>query len=421
MTVVNYTGWEYLAIDVANNFNLDLDKKTFEERIDWFNSNIEDLEKLAEGDKWKERPLYLKAVQTIRKAQKGASTGHMVGLDATCSGMQIMSVMTGCKPGAKATGLINPNARADAYTECMSVVNNFITTNVIVSRSEIKEAVMTHLYGSKAEPEKLFGKDTEELAAFHKAMRIMAPGASEMLEALIHSWKPYELAHEWVLPDGYEVFIPVMQVQEDRIEVDELGSSFTYQWSENLGVKKGVKNAANCVHSVDAYLLRTVIRRCNYDVNWANNCNRAIQSLLIERLYNKSGPVSKDGLDLSETALSLIDRYNACLLADTILLDHLEVDQLACLTSAHLRKLSGTIQSMLDHKPFPVVTVHDDFRAHPNNLNHLRKHYREVLADIADSELLSDLLSQLYGQPVTVTKKSQDLSKYILNSNYAIC
>ena len=34
-----YSGIDYLKIDVANNFGLD--KKQFEERIDWFNKTIE--------------------------------------------------------------------------------------------------------------------------------------------------------------------------------------------------------------------------------------------------------------------------------------------------------------------------------------------------------------------------------------------
>jgi len=41
-----FTGWEYLLIDVANNFGLD--KLRFEERITWANHNLSNLEELAE-------------------------------------------------------------------------------------------------------------------------------------------------------------------------------------------------------------------------------------------------------------------------------------------------------------------------------------------------------------------------------------
>ena len=73
-----FTAWEYLLIDAANNYGLD--KKLFGERIQWATDNLDHLEELAVGEQWKERPLYLKAVKAIRKAQAGLPTGHMSAL-----------------------------------------------------------------------------------------------------------------------------------------------------------------------------------------------------------------------------------------------------------------------------------------------------------------------------------------------------
>ena len=67
--------------------------------------------------------MYLKAVAAVRKAQAGTPTGHLVGFDAVCSGMQIMSALTGCHKGAHATGLVDPNHRADAYTDCTNLMS----------------------------------------------------------------------------------------------------------------------------------------------------------------------------------------------------------------------------------------------------------------------------------------------------------
>lgn len=138
--MVPFTGWQYLQIDIANQFGLD--KKLFEERIQWVNDNINDLENLLEQAE--NKPLYLKAVMALRKAQKGIPTGHMVGLDATCSGVQIMSCMTGCIAGANATGLVDPNKRADAYTETTQVMNQILGgVGVQISRKDAKAALMT--------------------------------------------------------------------------------------------------------------------------------------------------------------------------------------------------------------------------------------------------------------------------------------
>lgn len=134
-----YTGWQYLLIDLANHFGHD--KLLFEERIDWATKNLDNLEALA--DQAETKPLYLKAVMAIRKAQKGLPTGHMVGLDATCSGIQVMSAMTGCVAGADSTGLINPNERADAYTKGTKVMADMLGSAVAISRADAKQAIMT--------------------------------------------------------------------------------------------------------------------------------------------------------------------------------------------------------------------------------------------------------------------------------------
>jgi hypothetical protein len=76
---------------------------------------------------------------------------------------------------------------------------------------------------------------------------------------------------------------------------------------------------------------------------------------------------------------------------------------------------------MLQYQPFELVTVHDEFKAHPNNLNHVREQYRQILAEIADSNVLDDLLSQLYKSSVSFNKMSFNLGDLIRKSEYALC
>lgn len=242
-----FTGWQYLLIDLANHWGLD--KVVFEERIKWATENLTDLEKLAEDrGQWKEKPLYLKTCLAIRKAQRGEATGHLVGFDAVCSGMQLMSAMTGCIDGANATGLVDPNRRADAYTDCTALMNGYLHqqgSQVDAPRESVKNAVMTSLYGSKKEPENEFGKDTAELEAFHKSMADLAPGPVQLLSVLLASWQANALSHDWQMPDGFEVKCPVTRMKETKIQVDELGGvTFKYVWKENEGTEKDVKNAA---------------------------------------------------------------------------------------------------------------------------------------------------------------------------------
>lgn len=104
---------------------------------------------------------------------------------------------------------------------------------------------MTHLYGSKAEPKKLFGEDTPELAAFYAGVEIVCPLPNELLSDLIHTWQAYAEVHEWVLPDNYHARVMSTDVMECRIEVDEMDhATFEYAYKVVCGKEHDVKNAA---------------------------------------------------------------------------------------------------------------------------------------------------------------------------------
>lgn len=413
-----FTGWQYLLIDAAN--QMGHDKARFEERIQWTEDHLDRLEELAPEAPAKTRPLYLKAVQAIRKAQRGEPTGHRVGFDAVCSGMQIMSALTGCEKGSDATGLVDPNRRADAYTQCVEEMRKYVPGLPDNERKRTKVAVMTVLYGSKAEPKKAFGEDTPELEAFYKGMYDMAPGACELLDDLLNSWQPFAEAHAWQLPDGFDARVKVMQKVETRIEVDELDhASFTYQYYVNEGCQYDRKNAANVVHSVDAYVLRTLVRRCSYDPAVVLPVDALLQAELVQRAL--TGEFHPDAPATSAMAARLIQRYAATRMADVRILPYLDELTVQALSPEHIRQLLRITSRMLEHRPFSILTVHDEFTCHPNHMNHLRQHYIDIMADLAESTVLDDILSTLHGVQGTFPKKSTTLGEKIRQSNYALC
>lgn len=417
----NYSGWEWLLIDAANQ-GYD-DKKTFEERIEWATQNLDRLEEIAqEKGQWKERPLYLKAVQAIRKAQQGIATGHMVGVDAACSGIQVMSALTGCVNGARATGMVDPDRRADAYGEVTGVMNKILAGGFTVPRKDAKQAVMTTMYGSKKTPKEIFGEKTPELAAFYEAVEEVAPGPWELLQDLLASWQDGALMHAWKMPDGFDARIKVMIDKEIKIKVPELDNgSFTYQFKENMGVPKGhlksKGNAANCVHSVDAYVLREMHRRCNYDREAMERLQRIFESEARCRVGRE-----RDHSSAHPDVKYYQGQYRRSSLASAVILPVLckYDDQIQYLDDDHFEDLQKILSGMLGHKPFPLVTVHDEFKAHPNNINQVRWHYKEILASIADSNLLDDLLTQIYKEPCSFNRLSFNLGDQIRQSSYAL-
>jgi hypothetical protein len=351
MAMIHYTGWQWLLIDAATQFGLD--KLTFEERMAWTEANLDQLEEwISEAET---KPLYIKAVQAIRKAQQGVPTGHLVGVDGTCSGIQMMSVLTGCIAGATSTGLVNPDVRADAYSACTETMNSILGGGLEVDRKDAKQALMTSMYGSKAEPKNLFGEDTPELEAFYQAAQTIAPGAWELLQDLLASWKPYALMHSWVLPDGFDARIKVMTKKEARIEVDELDhATFTYEFYENQGQKSGLSNAANLVHSVDAYVLRSMHRRCNYDEAMVKKAALIIETEMLERLLGANREASVP----SGKAGYYVEHYLRSGVPDVTVLPFLTPENVQQLTKQHLDSLATIVNGMLQYKPFELVTIH---------------------------------------------------------------
>ena len=418
-----FTGYEYLLIDVANQAGND--KLEFEDRIQWTNDNMASLEALTSMLKPKTRPMYIKSVMALRDAQNGIPSGHLVGFDGVCSGIQIMSVLTGCVEGAKATGLVDPDRRADAYTQCTNEMQTILGAATGVSRDDAKRCLMTSFYGSRKVPQEIFGEDTPELNAFYQAANTIAPGAWDLLQILLASWNSYATVHSWKMPDGYDAVVKVEVDKSARIEVDELNhSTFTYEYSVNEGTKKGLSNAANVVHSVDAYVLRNIHRRCNYDREMVL---KAYQAMLGEVSYRSNAPLPMDALaDIEDGECPYkvkyyVEQFNRSTMADPVIFPYLDAESVQYLSTNHLMKLLSIAKSMLQYEPFEVVTIHDEFRCHPNNMNHLRQQYINILAELAESEVLSDLLSQLYGCAYQCGKVNTNLPDLIRSSNYALC
>ena len=193
-------------------------------------------------------------------------------------------------------------------------------------------------------------------------------------------------------------------------------ATFTYEYYENEGTKSGLSNVANCIHSVDAYVLRCIHRRCNYDFEMVSKAAIYIE----DELFKRTKGIEDPGFEVNEQVTYYIDQYRRSGMADVVILPLLTAEDMSSLDTVHLNALATIVKSMLEYQPFEVITIHDSFAAHANNINHLRQQYINVLAEMAESNLLDDLLSQLYGKPGKFNKLSTNLGALIRNSNYAL-
>lgn len=406
-----YNGMDYIRIDVASQFGMD--KELFECRIKWVNDNDSDLEMLEEeaDDYFR----YCGAVMAYREAKLGVATGHLVGLDACSSGIQILSTLIGCKVGAANTG-VTGQTRKDIYALATKEMGELLGQDMGTDRNIIKNALMTVMYGSTQEPINAFGKDTAELGAFYQAAITVAPGAMMLLEIFQDLWDEEALEYQWVMPDGHTVVIKSKKLMKKKIEMDTTDPhhTFTYQYKSNEMLEKGAKGSlclpANIVHSIDGYMVRELTARCDYNITQLASVKKTIKDRLkknfkaseeammpyMESLWKKQGILSIEGIEHIDTWTVKQFSVDYC----HALLDLIRV---------------------IEVKPtFKVVSIHDEFKSHPNYMNYVRQTYIDLLAELADSDILDVILSEISDKKVHVEKISDDLSELIKEAEYPL-
>ena len=169
----HFTGTQYIMIDVANQFGLD--RLNWKDRMHWVRNHRSDLPKLADNAA---NPIaYRKAIRALGCAEKGIETNHMMGLDATASGIQVMAIMSADIKAAETVNLVDPTTRRDLYTDVAISMSEFIGQPI--TREDVKRPVMTYFYGSERVPKSVFG-EAKGLDAFYQAMQETLPGPYQL-------------------------------------------------------------------------------------------------------------------------------------------------------------------------------------------------------------------------------------------------
>jgi Mitochondrial DNA-directed RNA polymerase len=407
-----FTGLQYLMMDIASSFGLD--KANWSERLAWFEAHKKyhefatTPEMLAWVKKAEEPAQALAGIYAYRATVANQPIGYMCGLDATASGLQLLALLAGCEQSASICNLINTGRREDAYTAVYESVCNRVGANQIILRKAVKNALMTHLYGSTAVPKAVFGEGTPELGAFYAAIDEMLPGANMLNYDLLSLWQSDALAHQWTLPDGFDVVIKVMDAVTHHVNF--LGNNYEVIQKINQPKEMGLSMGANIIHSIDGLVVREMNRRCNYTVETVKYLN--------DMEFCIGGRSIARQLDIQ--LLRLLACYDATGFMSAAIFEVLDNDNFGHLDTTQRNALEELLYT-LPENPFPVVCIHDCFKFHPNYGNDVRIQYKQILAELAASDILSNIASQITGRPINVNKLSSKLPQKILESEYAIC
>jgi DNA-directed RNA polymerase len=315
--VKEFKGIEYIKIAAANEYGMD--KMLWEERIAWFDNNINNLDQFSEES---DSFLFTKAVNAYFDAMSGKPTGYIMALDATASGLQIMACLSGCKKTAAAVNLIDNGAREDVYTKVADGMNAILPVDEHIVRAGIKKEVMTHYYNKRTQP----SLSDAQFDAFHEVLDSSFSGGEDVMSFINDCWDSNALEHKWTLPDGHVANVKVVETTDTRIEVDELDhTTFTYRYAVNQASKVSTSLCPNFIHSLDAWVAREMVRRAKkqgfqlahiHDSFWSspNHMNKVrdnyrkilawladsdVLQNFIQEVTGKNTTITKDSSDLS--------------------------------------------------------------------------------------------------------------------------
>ena len=257
-----------MKIDIANHYGFD--KANYADRV---NATLP-----AEA---KKPILASKAVEALNKAQaNNYITDYVCAIDATASGMQILAVLANCEETAKMTNLTDISHCYDIYgNACQKILDKTGVKDVSVKdiRDIVKKALMTRGYNSDKQVEvaatelkrfKIYISISElkDILDISKKITSCKDAMNNLLSDTFKELDADKQIVRYTMPDGFIVEFPNIDKAMEtcacryfslNIKHDKLGWNHQLNWRAL---------SPNLVHSIDAYICREIIKRCNFEV-----------------------------------------------------------------------------------------------------------------------------------------------------------
>lgn len=417
MPTLTFTPAQWTLIDMASQYGLD--KELYEERLQFGREVLEELQGINYSDLSEveayfkpyidgaDAPeMFAKAMIAVIDILDGRPSGHMIGMDMSNSGPSLLSIACRCETGMRNVGAINTGSVPDLYSR---VFENMESEKKI-TRTQVKKATVPYVYGSDVMPVNVFA---EEAPMFEEAYRNAVPWAAWCRQTLINTWNSNALAHTWELVDGFVAHNLVMD-KKDSVGSFK-GVKFTYRHTVNVAKKAGKggtkANAANVTHSLDAYLVREVGHRCNYNPRTLRLAVQAIQEVI-------SGK-PQIGTDLQLKRLQDLSLRHEMVSLEVV--NHIESGMLSDIDFDYLVEVMDLCLDTLKYEPFQTRWIHDESACSPNHIERMRKHLNQVLADIYKGSWLFNVIEDLSGISYHKYREpfKQETYNAILENDYA--
>lgn len=410
-----YTAFEWLLIDVASRFGMD--KELNHKRIEWAAGSILPLIEMATDmqdlklllapyiDEADEQSMFVGACIAVWDTVNGQVSTWQVGQDAASSGPALLSTLLKDTVGMQYCGVTGEDV-PDLYTSVTKAMNDSK-----YDRKIVKKGIIPHVYASEVEPKKVFGTAYPK---FLKAYKSIVRKAQEASDFMVKAWNPNATEHVFTMPDGAVIRIPVIVQNKKTLPCGK--HSFVFIYDEIGSIKRGDKGtkslSANTTHAYDAYILRELNRRCNYDTALVTRC--------IKLLERREGRTETELTD--DKLLNLEGLYYTFKQPSAVALEYIDEANVHWISDAYASVLLNLAKRILRDKPFEVSNIHDEFKSLPNYSCALKHHYNILMVETYMSDWWVETAHTLTGMDVTFMANTIDPSviPLILKAPYSI-
>lgn len=317
--------------------------------------------------------------------------------------IQIISLITHDRKAAKRCNVFGNTDRGDIYTYIYNKMLEELGEEAKIKREDVKKAIMTMAYGSKAVPERVFGEDTPLLNTFYKVCNKEIPKVMEFMQMCLDLWNPKATEYSWIMPDGFTVHTKVKGAIAERFNwLNEPMDLIRYIEKPE---KEGRSLGANSVHSIDSLMVREITTRCmisklklTYIKDWLLNPSGSEKCY--DPMVDKLWKLYKQSGFLSARIYDYITKDNLYLIDDK---------------EAMLKDLNT-----FPTTEFNVLAIHDCYKCLPKYGNDVREQYIKIMIKIHKSNMLKFIFDQITGKDLKFNIKD-DFSQEIREiSDYAL-
>ena len=277
----------WLSFQVATTYGLD--KETLEDRHQWVSKNTDLITKVATDPEgylhlWEEVDEPWQFMAACHEyyhcciAKDKLTTGLMVAVDATCSGLQILAGLARDKSTAELVNVVPSDKPSDAYKAVAEQAKEFLPTYMHrwMNRAVCKRTVMTIPYNATKDSSRKYIREalleegidptkdelTQVVNAVYNSMDAIVPGPMQVMRWIKKHVGLYirngAKEVEWVTPSGFIVNQRRDDIETKQMELQLLGRTCVRLPTGKTTpspTKHKSSTAPNYIHSFDASIL----------------------------------------------------------------------------------------------------------------------------------------------------------------------